>query len=473
MGLSEQKQKIKDFMDRTSGKRSQWVKRAGYYYQDLHNFFQYHLPQVDSVLEIGTGTGDVLAGINAKKRTGVDLSPKMLEQARIKYPDIEFIEQDVENINLDDKYDAIIISDTIGYFEDVQTAFENLRHLTHPGTRLLITYQNFIWNGVLGFAEKLHLKMPTQNIKLNWLDIEDISNLLDLSGFDVVKKGKRFLFPVYIPLVSNLINKYIAHLPFINRFCMTTFVIARPMVKHKEYSVSVLIPTRNEKGNVEQAIIRLPKFGSSQEIIFVEGGSNDGTWEEIQRVAKKYKKTHDIKFYKQEGKGKGDAVRRGFNQARGEILMILDADLTTPPEDLPKFYKAISYGKGEFINGCRLVYPLEKEAMRFLNIIGNKLFSIMFSWLLDQRVKDTLCGTKVITRDNWLKISANRGYFGEFDPFGDYDLIFGATKLDLKYIEIPIRYKARTYGTTNISRFKHGWLLVKMVFFAMGKIKFV
>lgn len=473
MKLSEQKQSIKDFMDKSSKSRTQWIKNARYYYDDLDKFFQYHLPQVDSVLEVGTGTGELIAKINAKKRTGIDLSLKMLKIAHKKFPDIEFIEQDVESIQLKKKYDAIIISDTIGYFEDVQVAFKKLLPLTHSRSRVFITYQNYLWNGILTLAEKLHLKMPTKNIKLNWLDIGDISNLLELSGFEVIKTGKRFLFPIYIPLISTLLNKYIAHLPLINKFCMTTFVIARPIASPREYSVSILIPTRNERGNVEEAIKRIPSFGLSQEIIYVEGGSNDGTWEEIQRVIKKYKGVHDIKSYKQDGKGKGDAVRKGFNKAKGDILMILDADLTSPPEDLPKFYEAIALGKGEFINGCRLVYPLEKDAMKFLNIIGNKFFSIMFSWLLDQRVKDTLCGTKVITRTSWQKISENRSYFGEFDPFGDYDLIFGAAKLDLKYVEIPIRYKARTYGTTNISRFKHGWLLLKMVIFAMNKIKFV
>jgi glycosyltransferase involved in cell wall biosynthesis len=175
----------------------------------------------------------------------------------------------------------------------------------------------------------------------------------------------------------------------------------------------------------------------------------------------------------QSGRGKGDAVRKGFAIAQGDILMILDADLTVPPEDLPKFFNAITSNKGEFINGSRLVYPMEDEAMMTLNIIGNTFFSWMFTWLLGQRFKDTLCGTKAISNKNYQKLIANRKYFGDFDPFGDFDLIFGAAKLNLKIIEIPIRYQARQYGQTNISRFRHGWLLIKMVLFAMRKIKFI
>jgi glycosyltransferase involved in cell wall biosynthesis len=214
----------------------------------------------------------------------------------------------------------------------------------------------------------------------------------------------------------------------------------------------------------------LPDFGNHQEIIFVDGHSSDGTPEEVERVMRAYP-TKDIKLMVQDGHGKGDAVRKGFRVAKGDILMILDADLTVPPEDLPKFYRALADDQGEFINGCRLIYPMEKEAMRSLNLLGNKLFSIMFTWILNQRFKDTLCGTKVLFRKDYEKIQAGRDYFGEFDPFGDFDLIFGAVKQNLKVVEIPIRYRDRTYGSTNISRFKHGWLLLRMTLFAYKKIK--
>lgn len=467
--------RIKVFMDQESANRSHWINKAGYYYSDLLRFFRENISFSNSILEIGCGIGNIISRLDAKRLVGVDISEKMLDEAKKTNPKVDFYNINVENkILLKEKFDTIIISDTIGYFEDVQKAFVNLKHLTHSETRIIITYHNFLWNGILNILESLRLKMPTKKIKLNWLEIEDISNLLHLSGFEVIKTGKRMLCPIKIPLISFLINKYIANLPIINNLCLTTYVIARPLeLKQKDLSVSIIIPARNEKGNIEEAIKRIPKFGKWQEIIFVEGNSNDRTLDEIKRVSKKYERSHRIKYYKQNGRGKGDAVRKGFDNAKGEVLMILDADLTAPPEDLPKFYDAIASGAGEFINGCRLVYPLEKDSMRFLNILGNKFFSIMFSWLLSQRVKDTLCGTKVISKRNWLKISENRKYFGDFDPFGDYDLIFGAAKLNLKYIEIPIRYKARTYGTTNISRFKHGLLLIKMVFFAMGKIKFV
>jgi glycosyltransferase involved in cell wall biosynthesis len=308
--------------------------------------------------------------------------------------------------------------------------------------------------------------------RLNWLNRGDISGLLYLEGFDIIKSGSRFLFPKYVPIISWLCNKVLANLPLFSSLCITGYVIAR-LTESKTCSVSVIIPARNEKGNIENAVKRIPAMGSHTEVIFVEGNSTDGTLSEIKRVCEKYSDAVDIKYCVQDGNGKGNAVRKGFAMAQGDVLMILDADLTVPPEVLPKFYDAVATGKGEFINGTRLVYPMENEAMRFLNMLGNKFFSVMFSWILEQRIRDTLCGTKVISKRNYEKLVANKEYFGDFDPFGDFDLVFGASKLNLKLVEVPITYRAREYGSTNISRFKHGWLLLKMCFFAMVKMKFV
>jgi len=379
-----------------------------------------------------------------------------------------------ENSKLDikKKYDYIIIPDTLSTVLDIQQLFHEIRTCCTADTRLIINYHNFFWLPILTIAEKLSLKNP--QFRTNWLNTSDLTNLLEIENYQVIRSGKRFLFPVEIPILSPVVNKYLANFPLINNLCLTNFIIARPLnlTANVSPSVSVIVAARNEKGNIENVVKRTPQMGSHTEIIFIEGGSSDKTYEEIVRVARKYRKI-DIKYDKQTGKGKGDAVRKGFSIATGDILMILDADLTVSPEDLPKFYNAIASGKGEYINGCRLVYPMENEAMQFLNVLGNKFFSITFSWLLNQKIKDTLCGTKVISRKNYLQLSKNRQYFGDFDPFGDYDLIFGAAKMNLKFTEIPIRYKARTYGSTNISRFKHGWLLLKMVVFAMGKIKFI
>ena len=465
---------IKDYFNHVAGQRDFWLKKSRFYHQEVENFLRFIIPANKKVLDIGSGTGDLLAALKPVRGVGIDIAEKMTEIARSKYPHLEFITADAQSLPGQEKFDYIILSDLIGHLEDVQLALEELFKVADDRARIVITAHNYLWEPALWLLEKVGLKMPQP--KQNWLSRKDMEKILELAGFETIKKGSFLLFPARIPFVSRLINRYLARLPIIKKLCLVDYLIARPtpLKNNKEYSVSVIIPARNEAGNIEQAVMRLPKLGSRTEIIFVEGGSKDNTREEILRVIEKYRGQKEIIFVDQEnGVGKGDAVRRGFARAAGEILMILDADLTVSPEDLPKFYQAIRTMTGEFVMGSRLIYPMENEAMRLLNIIGNKFFSLAFSWLLDQPIKDTLCGTKVIFRQDYEELVNNRSYFGDFDPFGDFDLIFGAAKLNLKIVEIPIRYKARTYGSTNISRFRHGWLLLKMTAFAARKIKFI
>ena len=467
------KQEIISHYDKLASNRDLWIKKNAYYHQNIKKLYQFLIPPQSTILEIGCGTGDLLNSLSPAYGLGIDISSKMIEVAKTKYPHLTFQIQDAEKLNLTEHFDFIIISDTVGDLTDVWQVFRKLRTACHRETKLIISYYNCLWEPILKLGEKLHLKMP-QNYQ-NWLSLEDLENLLKINGFEVVKKGQKQILPIKLPIISNFINRYFSELPIIRNFCLTEYLVGNfqeETASPKSPTVSVIIPARNEAGNIENAVQRTPHLGGKTEIIFIEGNSQDNTWEEIKRVARKYT-DKNIKYYKQDGRGKGDAVRKGFKNANCDILMILDADLTVPPEDLEKFYLAIAEGKGEFINGCRLVYPMEKQAMRFLNLIANKLFGLMFSWLLGQRIKDTLCGTKVLTRENYQKIAKNRAYFGDFDPFGDFDLLFGASKLNLKIVDMPIRYKERVYGTTQISRFKHGWLLLKMCVFAMRKIKFI
>jgi glycosyltransferase involved in cell wall biosynthesis len=280
------------------------------------------------------------------------------------------------------------------------------------------------------------------------------------------------LLPVRLLGLGRLINRFLAPLPLIRGLCLRHYTVCRslPARTPAPASATIVIPARNERGNIEAAIKRIPRFIEELEIILVEGHSSDGTWQEIERVIAAYPQ-YDIKAMRQPGKGKADAVFAAFEIARGDVLIILDADLTVPPEQLPKFWHAIQTGKGEFVNGSRLVYPMEEQAMRFLNLAANKAFSLLFSWLLSQRLTDTLCGTKAIRRADYLRLKRGRNYFGEFDPFGDFELIFGASKLGLKAVEVPIRYASRTYGETQISRFRHGFMLLRMVLFAFMRIK--
>lgn len=372
--------------------------------------------------------------------------------------------------------DYVLLNGNIHYEADVQDFLGKLRPALLPSTRVIIVFYSTLWKPWLRLATAFGVRGKTP--EENWIANEDVRNLLLLANYELVRQESKILVPIYIPLVSYLANRFLAPLPGFRLFNLLNIAVARPLGlappdRSERPSVSVIVPARNEAGNIEAAILRTPAMGPDDELIFIEGNSTDNTWETICELKTKYQGTRNIQIDRQEGKGKGDAVRKGFSLATKEILMILDADLTVPPEELPRFYEALVGQKGEFINGSRLVYPMEKQAMRFLNLLGNKFFAVMFSFVLGQRFKDTLCGTKVLSRANYLKLAAHRKYFGEFDPFGDFDLIFGATRMGLRIVEVPIHYRDRTYGTTNIQRWKHGFILLRMLRFAAARIKFL
>ncbi len=441
-----------------------------YYQSYLRKYFTFVIPPGLRVLELGCGIGDLLAAVKPARGMGVDFSPEMLKLARERHPELEFQNADAANFSTGEKFDYIILSDLVNDLPDVQAVLERLQAVSLPPTRLVVNFFNNLWRPILGVAEKSGAKSPT--LLQNWLSRDDMANLFHLAGWEVVKTDARMVWPEGTPLVAPLLNRWLA--PLLPHFCVTVVMVARPRPEpatRPQLRCSVVIPARNEAGNIEAAVQRTPEMGLGTEIIFIEGHSRDNTWDEIQRVVAQYPQRR-ITAIKQQSKGKGGAVREAFAAATGDLLFILDADLTMPPEELPKFYEAARSGTADFVNGVRLVYPMEDEAMQFLNMIANKAFGVTFSWLLGQKLKDTLCGTKVLFRSDYAAIARNRAYFGDFDPFGDFDLLFGAAKLNLRMIDLPIRYRARTYGETNIHRWSHGWLLLRMVLFAARRLKF-
>ncbi len=455
--------------DQVAKKRDGWRGMGYWYHRRLTEIYKFLVSPNQRVLEIGCGTGGLISQLNPSHGVGVDFSAEMITRARQRHPEIEYHQLDAHDLTgLEGTFDVIIFSDTVNDLWDVQCALEQVQKCCAPHTRLILNFYSHLWQLPLTLAQGLNLAAPM--LSQNWLTPEDVDNLLRLAGFESIRTTREILWP--LPL-GGFADRYLVRLwPFRN-FALSNFVIARPMPQPvKEASVSVVVAARNEAGNIKSIFERLPRMGSRTELVFVEGHSRDNTYGAIEKEITLHPATPSLLF-RQPGIGKADAVRLGFEKASGDILMILDADLTVPPEDLPRFYEAIATGKGEFINGVRLVYPMEKEAMRTLNFIGNKLFSMAFSWMLGQPIKDTLCGTKVMWKTDYEEIAASRSYFGDFDPFGDFDLIFGAAKLNRKIVDLPIRYRERTYGTTNISRWKHGILLLRMVAFAARRIKFV
>ena len=443
------------------------------YHRRLAEIYRWLIPPGARVIEIGCGAGGLLAAV-APSGVGVDFSPRMLATARQRHPAFELIEADAHALAVDRQFDYIILSDLVDDLWDVQQVLTRVRTLCHAGTRLILNFYSHVWAGPRALAQRAGLAKPI--LEQNWLTVGDMRNLLGLAGFEVIRSLEEVLCPLPVPGVTALANRVLVKSWPFRLAAMTNFLIARPepaaTARRGPPVVTVVVPARNEAGNIDAIFRRVPEMGAGTDLVFVEGHSRDDTYAAIERGMAAHPE-RGARLFRQPGEGKADAVRLGFREARGDVLMILDADLTVAPEDLPRFYEAIASGRGEFVNGVRLVYPMEDRAMRFFNLLGNKFFSYAFSWLLGQPIKDTLCGTKVVWRDDYARIVEGRAYFGDFDPFGDFELLFGAAKLNRRIVEIPIRYRERKYGTTNIRRWKHGWLLLKMAAFAARRIKWV
>ncbi len=468
--LDELRNKIRAKKDSVAAKREQWIRSNPYYYKQLINTLHYIIPEGSSILNVGCSTGFLLNELKPSRGVGVDGSAEQINIAKQQWPNLKFFDQEPESCDVEGTFDFILIYG-VEDIVDVKSVLDAVKKNCHRDTRLIVCYYNFLWEPLVTLAEKCRIRLP-QAVH-NWFSGSDINNIMEHSGFDPIHIKKLVLWPFNIPGLSYLLNRFAGRLPVFHHLTMMRVAVARPVPEPMDKpSVSIVIPCRNEEGNIESAVERIPQLGSHTEIIFCDDKSTDGTADKVREMQEKYP-DKDIKLVDGPGICKADNVWTGFDAATCDILMILDADLTVIPEELPYFYEAIASGRGEFINGSRLVYPMHEEAMRICNIIGNKFFSLLFSYILDTPIKDTLCGTKVVTRENFRKIKAIRGCWGVKDRWGDYELIFGAAKNHLKIVDLPVHYMERTYGETKMTnRFKNGWIMLRFSLASMFGIKF-
>jgi glycosyltransferase involved in cell wall biosynthesis/SAM-dependent methyltransferase len=484
----ETRARIAAHYDRLAPQRDEWRRRNAYYHTTLATLCREIIPRGARVIELGCATGELLAAVEPAVGVGVDLSLRMCEIARAKFPRLRFLQADAERLPLAEQFDYVIMSDLVGHLSDVWETLRRLHRVCHAETRIIVTTYNFLWQPTLALAERLGLKMPQP--AQNWLGFSDLENLFRLTDFEIESSGVSLLVPARVPLIASRLNRPRSRTSFLANFGLLNHFILRPardaVTTTDAHTVSVVVPCRNEAGNIAACVERVPSMGARTEIIFVDGDSTDGTVAEIEREIERWRGRKEIRLVHQVARdatekqrasnlmlklGKGDAVRKGFAAATGDMLMILDADLTVPPEDLPKFYDALARGRGELVNGTRLVYPLEDQSMKSANFLGNKIFSWLFTWLLSQRIKDTLCGTKALSRADYERIASARSYFGDFDPFGDFDLLFGAARLKLKIAEMPVRYRRRTAGETKVRVLRHGVLLARMCAIGFRRLK--
>ena len=471
---------IYNYYDGIADNYDQLINKHFYCYNRIKKLLRHLIPINCNVLEIGCGVGQNLISLNPKYGIGIDFSEKIINRAREIYPEKEYPNITFKKMNaincsqLNKKFDYIILPLIMTELIDILTFMNELKKLCNPDTRIIFLSFNNRWEPILKIGSKVGFcqKHPVQN----WMSKSDYQMFFELSGFQKIKDGFELLCPVKIPFFSDAFNRIGSILPFLRSFSMIYFGVLRSKeesaIAKNKVSVSVVVPCKNEEENIDELVKRIPTMGSKTEVIFVDDKSSDLTSNKIKKHILKNDSSNIIKLVSGPGKGKGAACRAGFAKAENDIFIILDADMTVMPESLQSFIDALLEKRGEFINGSRLVYPIEGEAMRFLNILGNKMFAILFSFLLSQPIKDTLCGTKAIWRKDYGKILEGRKYFGSVDIWGDYDWIFGANRHNLKIIEMPVHYRKRVAGETKMNhRFTNAWIMLKMCRIAFWKTK--
>jgi SAM-dependent methyltransferase len=465
--LREQRRRQQDSV---AEHRDDWIRSNRYYYDRMKRLLRFIVEPGRRILEVRCETGHFLAAVEPARGLGVEIGQAIVERARRNYPDLEFIQAEPEELNLDEKFDYVLFNHIFDTVDILRALVQIRRHCTLE-TRLIVINYNQLWQPLLGLASKLGLR--SRFVEPNWISEYDVRGFVNLAGFRPIRTHRLILFPKMIPLLSGLLNDYVAKLPGLRRLCMMQVIVARPQPEAKreqDVTVSVVIPCRNEHGNVQTAVERIPAMGKTTEIIFCDDKSTDGTADEVRRMQALHP-NRDIRLVEGPGICKAENVWTGFRSARGDVLMILDADLAVMPEELHDFLRTLVSRRGEFINGSRLVYPMQERAMKFANIVGNKIFGLAFSFLLDQRIKDTLCGTKVLWRKDWLRMERILGSWGIRDLWGDYELLFGASRLHLEIVEVPVHYQERLHGVTKMTKvFSNGLRMLRICFHAWHRL---
>jgi SAM-dependent methyltransferase len=439
-----------------------WKNKNWYYYFFLKRFLRARVRSRRDVLELGCGTGQILASLDPRRGLGVDVSEEMVQIARAKFPDLTYEVGDIEHLNVDGRFDYVVMVDLIDHVSDIWAAFGAIQPVFNPRGRLLITTINPLWEPLYSLAESLRMKMPEG--PHNFVPLEDICNLLVLRGFSVEEKGFHFFVPRRIPLLTGLLNAILSRVPILRRLGMVQYVVAKPKeAKREELTASVVIPCLNEAQGIRACLERVPFDPKILEIIVVDDGSTDGTADVVHEVQQTHPRVRLISY--QPNRGKCFAVQEGFRAARGDVLIILDADMSVPPEEIPRFLEPIAEGHAHFVNGTRMTYPMEAESMRFLNLLGNKVFGLVLSGLMGQRITDCLCGTKALLREDFERIPMGR------DPWGDFDLLFGAARQKLTIVEMPVHYRRRVADLSKMKTFRHGLSLLKMCFIGLWTLR--
>lgn len=436
--------------------------RNRFYHQRKREYLRFIIPPGESVLVLGCEDGELLAALQPSRGVGIDASSAYRNLASARFPQHEYRASLGAISPAHESFEYVVLDDVAGESDDLFSLLQGIARLCTPTSRLVIVQHNYLWGPVFRMAEWLGLKRRDQ--KQNWLSMGDLRVFLDGAGFETINVTPKLFCPMRLLGLGPAINWVAGLVPFVHRLASTEILIARK-VSHEPHpqnkTASIILTVRDERGNIEPMVRQIPDVGAGTEILFVEGHSTDGTRAEIERVASRYPEKN-VRLLVQDGIGQGDAIYKGFSEASGDVIILLEADRTSPPQDVLKAFDIVAGGRADYVNGSRFIYPRDKGAMPLRKVIGNWMFAIWFTWFLGQRTSDVLCGLKAIDRRQFQRLRKNWGSLGLFDPFGDFELIFGAARLGLKICEVPTRYTVRQYGEPKSRFWKHGFMLTRM-----------
>ena len=444
------KEVIKEYFEHVAPDWEHWQKRNSFYHATISNLIAGMIPPSSRVLELGCGLGDLLASLNPSSGIGLNVAQGLTDRASQKHPRLEFHTSDVDSAGLPRSFEPqyIVMTNMLDYVHDIWDVMGSLKPAVHEHTLLIITTNNPLWAPLLRLASNLKLRFPES--PRNFITNRDICSVLHLQGFDIVEEGLTLPVPKRIPVLGDLINAIVPEVPVLRFVSSLQYIAARPRIPRPPLSCSVVIPCHNEADNIQECLRRVPNIGTRTEIVVVDDGSTDDTCQRVKEVMAADSRVRLIVLEKNQGKA--SAVRAGFEAAEGDVLMILDADMAVTPEELPKFLTPLQDGTADLVNGTRLIYPMHGKAMKVANFLGNKGFCFLASKVIRQRVSDTLCGTKAFLKRDFVRMPISGT-----EHWGDFDLLFGAARLKLRILEIPVHYTERRAGKSKMRAMIEGW----------------
>tara|TARA_B110000977_G_scaffold125183_1_gene160299 strand:+ start:1495 stop:2904 length:1410 start_codon:yes stop_codon:yes gene_type:complete len=423
--------------------RENFLKKKNFLFDEISKALNYLINDSNYVKFFCCGNSSIVNKVNSKNIYINEINNTFINSLTKS----EIKKEDEINKNLN--FDHIVIAD-IEHQKFITKNLIDLNEKIDNECRVIVLSKSIFWSTLINFYKKIKNIGPDKN---NFLPYSNLRKIFLNTNFEIVKNEKIIFFPFQFSLLTKFINQ-IFRFPVLNFFCMINLTVLKKVQK-KNYQaegkkISFIIPCKNEGGNIKFFYEKIINSTINAEFLFGNDNSSDNTLDEIKKLQQAIP-NKEIKIYDGPGVCKSENVYKGINLASGEIILIYDADLTVSFDDLVNSINLLLKTDADFINCTRMIMPQQKNAMKFLNFYGNLFFAFLFSILFKQKITDTLCGTKIFFKKDWEQIKKYNNTWGAKDLWGDFDLLLGAYKNNLKIVENPISYTDRKEDETKMT----------------------